>query len=100
MTVTPTAEGDDTTSFFTNRGSEQVDKLPVWREIWIERLNSPVYNGLLIAINLLAILVSVCKDHNFKYSRFELMNYWRYSTLIVNSVFLVDLIANIVIARP
>ena len=50
-------------------------------------------------INLLAILVSFYKDHAYSRNRFELMNYWRWSTLLINTLFLIDLILNLAIVR-
>ena len=48
-------------------------------------------------LNLCAILISFFIDSQFEYSKYELDFFWRRSTVIVNSVYLLDLLMNIVV---
>ena len=48
-------------------------------------------------LNLCAILISFFIDSQFEYSKYELDFFWRRSTVLVNSVYLLDLLMNIVV---
>ena len=48
-------------------------------------------------LNLCAILISFFIDSQFEYSKYELDFFWRRSTILVNSVYLLDLLMNIVV---
>ena len=87
------------TFFNANRASEQVETVSVWRLEWTKRLGNPIYNGVLCSLNLLIIVLSFYKDHSYQYSRFELAKYWKKSTVIVNCIFLADLVVNIAVLR-
>ena len=48
-------------------------------------------------LNLCAILISFFIDSQFEYSKYELDFFWRRSTILVNSVYLLDLLMNIIV---
>lgn len=58
--------------------------------------NSP-YQASLVLLNLAAILVSFFIDSQFEYSKYELNFFWRRSTILVNSVYMLDLILNMIV---
>ena len=46
--------------------------------------------------NLIAILVSFFLDNAYMYSALEMLFFWKRSSIVVNSVYLMDLILNII----
>ena len=58
-------------------------------------LDNDPYQASLVLLNLAAILVSFFIDSQFDYSKYSLNFFWRRSTIIVNSVYLLDLLMNI-----
>ena len=60
-------------------------------------LDNDPYQASLVLLNLAAILVSFFIDSQFEYSKYSLNFFWRRSTIIVNSVYLLDLLLNIVV---
>ena len=60
-------------------------------------LDNDPYQASLVLLNLAAILVSFFIDSQFDYSKYSLNFFWRRSTIIVNSVYLLDLLMNIVV---
>ena len=63
----------------------------------ISFLDNGPYQASLVLLNLAAILISFFIDSQFEYSRYDLNFFWRRSTIIVNSVYLLDLLLNIVV---
>ena len=60
-------------------------------------LDNDPYQASLVLLNLAAILVSFFIDSQFEYSKYSLNFFWRRTTIIVNSVYLLDLLMNIVV---
>ena len=60
-------------------------------------LDNDPYQASLVLLNLAAILVSFFIDSQFEYSKYSLNFFWRRSTIIVNSVYLLDLLMNMVV---
>ena len=60
-------------------------------------LDNDPYQASLVLLNLAAILVSFFIDNQFEYTKYSLNFFWRRSTIIVNSVYLLDLLMNIVV---
>ena len=60
-------------------------------------LDNEPYQASLVLLNLAAILVSFFIDSQFEYTKLPLNFFWRRSTIIVNSVYLLDLLMNIVV---
>ena len=60
-------------------------------------LDNAPYQASLVLLNLCAILISFFIDSQFEYSKYALNFFWRRSTIIVNSVYLLDLLLNIVV---
>ena len=48
-------------------------------------------------LNLCAILISFFIDSQFEYSKYSLNFFWRRSTIFVNSIYLLDLLMNLVV---
>ena len=60
-------------------------------------LDNDVYQASLVLLNLAAILVSFFIDTEFEYTKYELDFFWRRSTIFVNSIYLLDLLMNMVV---
>ena len=58
-------------------------------------LDNPFYLGFLVLFNLIAILNSIFLDHYFEDQPLKLLKFWTRSCILVNTVYLLDLILNI-----
>ena len=69
--------------------------IPVWKLRWIAILENPLYYGGLCAVNIFAIFLNLFMDHQTFLSSEGQKRYWRYSTILLNGTFLIDLLLNI-----
>ena len=67
---------------------------PMWKIRWIAILENPLYYGGLCAVNIFGIFLNLFMDHQTELSSKGQTSYWRYCTILLNGVFLVDLLLN------
>ena len=81
--------------FNADRPSEMIATIPIWKLRWIAILENPLYYGGLCAVNIFGIFLNLFMDHTTELSSEGQTLYWRYGTILLNGVFLVDLLFNI-----